>query len=180
MLGQARDEATELRKELSASARAEVEKAKKGWLESVERDRELFLKELSLQAGRGTLAVARRALHDLAGVDLQERIVDVAIRHLNEDAAVWEQLRTDFSGTNVPVVVVTADTLSPESRRKLERFLSDRGVLAEIQFDTDPRMIFGLRMKSGGREVGLDVRGYLDELEQEFARAVDAELEAKS
>ena len=181
MLAQARDDAERLRKELTTSAHREVEEAKKAWLTNVERERAAFLKELSLRAGRGALAVARRALEDLAGVDLEARVVEAALKRLREDRAVLEQLRASASHGRSPVIVLTALAISRESRDKLAHFLlKELDGRSEIQFELDPEMIIGLRVKCGGREVALDVAGYLAELEEEFELAIEAELKEKS
>lgn len=181
MLAQARDDAERLRRELTTSARREVQEAKKGWLTNVERERAAFLKELSLRAGRGALAVARRALEDLAGVDLEARVVEGAMKRLREDRASLKQLRASASRGRSPVIVVTALAISMESRAKLAQFLVEElDGRSEVRFELDPEMIIGLRVKCGGREAALDIAGYLAELEEEFSLAIDGELKERS
>ena len=82
MLNKARQDAEAYQRELMVKAREEVDFLKARWMEALRSERANFLQELRRLAGHQIYAVSRRVLKDLAGLDLEERIVEILMERI--------------------------------------------------------------------------------------------------
>lgn len=175
MLAEAREEADGKRKELTRKAREEVENARVRWQESLDREQATFLLDLKQLAAREIYALSRKALKDLAGADLEERLADVFVSKLKqmkkEDKDV---VRQSIRREENKAVVRSGFELSTGSRQKITK--AARGEIAEgvdITYDSDPQMIMGIELKAGGEKVMWSIRHYLAELEARVKRVIE-------
>lgn len=81
-MARAAEDAKNLKNDLMKSARSEVEAAKEDWLRSLQEQKEVLLADLSLRAGEEVYAVARHVLSDLADADLEGKVIDRYLQHL--------------------------------------------------------------------------------------------------
>lgn len=83
ILAEAHRSAEQRRAELTQIAADDVAAMEARWKESVERQREAFARTLAQRAGDQICSIARLALADLAGTDLERHIVGVFIERLH-------------------------------------------------------------------------------------------------
>jgi F-type H+-transporting ATPase subunit b len=103
LLAQAEDEAETQRQELLEQAHQEVEHMRARWRQAVRAEQEAFLHDLRQRASQQILAMARRALTDLAHADLEQQIMAVfreKLQTLDDDA--WAALATAPQDANQP------------------------------------------------------------------------------
>jgi F-type H+-transporting ATPase subunit b len=177
-LAEAEQEAQVRRQELLQEAREEVGHLEHEWREALERERESFLRELSERAVTETIAVARRALRDLADADLEKQAVEVfleRLRTLSDEtrAALTEALRSNDHGAVVHSAFVLSEAHQAQIRERLDEQL---GGGSDVAFDADAEVGFGVELRIGERKVAWSLDSYLDDLKARVRERLDAEL----
>ena len=169
MLEKARQSADARRMELIAEARANIEAVEKKWLDTLQRERAIFLDELRRSGATEILSITRSALHDLAGADLQTSAMQVFLKKLNAmDAPVLMPMRT--SG----VTVVTPAELPLATQAQVADAIANRlGEGVALRFETRPDMAWGMEMRGGGLRLGWTSDTYLDSLEQRLNAVIE-------
>lgn len=167
-LDEVRNEAGSLRKALFQSARKEVEESKLAWEDSLEREKKEFFVDLRSRVCEQVIAIARRALSDLASSDLEERIVHVFVdrfRNMSlDDLAV---LRDALQNGEPELTVQTAFDVSETHKKEILASLHSR--LSEdlrVRFETSASNVCGIELRFYGHKIGWSVDSYLDGLEK--------------
>jgi F-type H+-transporting ATPase subunit b len=179
MLDKAKEEAENQRKDLTKKARQEVETLRIRWQESLQREKTSFLRELRQMTGHQVYAISRRVLRDLAEADLEERVVRVFLRELEnmkkkERNEMAEAIRED--GNNA--IVRSGFEISSTQRQQITRTLREQiAEDADVHYETDPEIIMGIDLKSHGEKVAWSIEGYLKTLEEEIRVTLEREIE---
>lgn len=177
LLAKAKADAEAHRAELMRQARAEVEALQARWRESVERQQAAFRQDLRERATKQTFAVARRALADLAGAELEARILDVFLERL---AALppdqWAALAPPPADEEEKRVLVVRSVfeLPDDRRQRLEELVRSHvadGV--ELRFETAFDPVCGIELRGEGRKVAWSIDHYLNTLEEGLAEAFE-------
>jgi F-type H+-transporting ATPase subunit b len=178
MLDEAREEADRKLKELTRKAREEVNEARRRWQKSIEKEKNSFLQDLRRMTAREVYAISRRALKDLAEVELEERIVDVfgsRFRQMKKDkkANILKAIREESK-----VVIRSGFELSQASREKITKMLeAETSEKIEVTYDTDPQMIMGIELKSRGEKIAWSIRDYVADLENRAKAALEKQIQ---
>ena len=177
-LAEAEKAAQERRQELLHEARAEVAHLEREWREALERKRESFLRELSERAVAETIAVARRALRDLADADLDEQAVEVFLERLRTlDDSQCRALAEGLRAGGGAAVVHSAFELSEEHRSRIHDQLAEQvGDVSNVSFEPDAEVGLGVELRIGERKVAWSLDSYLDDLTDRVRERLDAEL----
>lgn len=169
MLDKSRRDAETYQEKLLEKAREEVDFLKARWLEALRSGRANFLQELRRLAGHQVYAVSRRVMKDLAGLDLEERIVEVLMERIE---ALDEQERKKFQGSiesGGAIVISCAFEIPPATQNKLSgvlhRFFPGN---VEIAYERSDDVLSGCELRSNGHKIAWSVKDYLDSLEERF------------
>lgn len=113
-------------------------------------------------------AIARRALQDLAGVELEQRMVETFTGRLR---ALDEQTRTGLThaatAAAAPALLRSARDLSPQQQDSIRRTLHDTlAADLPLQFETVPGLLAGIELSVNGSKLAWSIDAYLDALEQ--------------
>jgi F-type H+-transporting ATPase subunit b len=168
LFSQAEAEAEEQRKNMLRQARVEVDHLQASWYRAIEQEKEALLHELSLNAGRQTLAIARRALEDLADRELEEQIVEVFLRRLKDLESGQKQQMTGPAGKpHDNLRVRSSFPLSPEQTARVEHAVRDYlGYSRSLEFEADSDLVCGIELRSTGHKISWSLSSYLDELQE--------------
>ena len=162
----AREEATHTKQSLLNEARNEVQDRRNEWLQSLEREQHAVIRTVCQYVSKHVLNATRSALAQLAGVDLEERMVSRFIELLGEDEKL-SLLQRESAGGN-PAIIETAFEISEQSKDSLQTVLH-RQKLDKIDFETDRDLVCGIELHIGGHKIGWSVQEYLVSLEEEIA-----------
>jgi len=178
LLSQMKEEVETQRKALVGHARNQVEAVRENWLEALEREKEAFLQDLRERTGKHTYAVARRALEDLANVDLEHHTVRVFIERLRslnpeEQKALGESIDDSKPSVRVTSAFEIPQDISREIAHVLQAYVSDP---IDLQFETSPDVMSGIELKAHGRKIAWSLRDYLEGLETIFSEALMAQV----
>lgn len=162
-----------LRHEQVRQARAEVKELRERWYRTLEQEKEAFLQELRLHVARGSLAVMRRALRELADDSLEERIVERFVGRLRAMGAEdRERIAAAAREAAEAIRIRTAFPLSDAQRAALTDAIAETfGVESSPRFETDPELVAGVTLRAGGVEVAWTLDGYLQDLEESIREA---------
>lgn len=143
--------AEQFRRQLEAEARQQLSEQEEQWRKTVRGQLESEMERLRQEVGRQAVAVARRALTDLAGRSLEEEIVAQLLETHPELAAQEATVRTRWP-------------LEPPLKTRLERLL---GICC---FEHDPQLVAGIEVEAGGILKAWSIDGYLESFERALLR----------
>ena len=182
MLSRAKAEVEAKRKELLHEVRQSITSLQTTWREAIHRERESFVQDLHLMAGRQTYAIARQALRDLADADLEERTAQIFVTQIaNMQKEQSEVLAQAIKDGGNQVLIRSAAPLASATRGQITQGL--RQVLGDgidVVFETAPDLILGVELKAGGQKVFWSIEHYLDELEEKALQALERETQRRA
>lgn len=178
-LAAAEREAEERRQQLIHNARKEVEQLEQEWREALARERATFLQELSERAVKETIAVARRALDDLADARLEEQSFEIFLERLhNLEREQQRDLAEALLSAEGRATVRSAFGLSKTQQDRIRSALNEQhvGDPLTLTAETDETLGFGVELRVGDRKVAWTLDSYLAHLLDLVREQLDAEL----
>lgn len=164
LLEHAREAAESERHTLLDEARADVAEKRSHWQRQVAEEKEGFLRSLRQHAAESIQSIARRALADLADVELEERIVHSFIGRL---AALDKPTRRAMADSTKPLRIATAFALTATLRGRLTRAVHEHiGEGIEVDYSEDSDLLCGIEMTAAGRRLSWTLAEYFEELEK--------------
>ncbi|MBN1930955.1 MAG: hypothetical protein JW786_05015 [Desulfobacterales bacterium] len=176
IFSQAVQEAEDRRNELIEAARTEAADLKSRWQDSIQREKEGFLRNLREMAGSQVYAIARRAFKDLADADLEDQVVTAFIKHIRQMPQDESQnIFTSFKNTVDDLVIRSAFEISPPKQKELTQTLSEIiNEAIQIQYETAPELILGIELKTPGRKIAWSLEDYIRNLEEAAGQALES------
>lgn len=170
MMENARQEAEYRRRELLTEVREEVMNRRTAWYEALQQEKASFLHDLRLHAGAKFLQISRQALGELAGAELEQRILHVFLERLHQ---MIDSADKDFPGSLMRSgsrVAVTSSFEIPQDLRSLieHTFRSHIAPECSFHYETSPVLLCGIELKTDGVRVAWSLQDYLGELEKEL------------
>jgi F-type H+-transporting ATPase subunit b len=175
MLAAAQAEAHDLRQRLETEARGAVADRRAAWEDQLSREQAAFLSELRREAAGHVARLSRQVLRDLAGADLEPAIAGTFLARLASlEGHTLENLRAAAQGEGGGVTVSSAFDLPGALRERVAAAVRERiGGAVQVDFEADPDLICGLRLKVRGQTLQWSVDAYLDDLEEEMAEVLE-------
>ncbi|CDH45471.1 MAG: F0F1 ATP synthase subunit B [Candidatus Competibacteraceae bacterium] len=168
LLKQATDEAQAERERLLDEARkaAAVLHAKRQ--ETLNNEMQHLHQDLRRRTQQEVFAITRKALTDLAGTSLEERMVEVFAGRLRDlDETAKERLISALKASPNPVIVRTTFDLPPAQRASTEAAIkATLGAETPVQFGTAPDLISGIELATNGQKVAWSIADYVASLEK--------------
>ncbi|MBC2695278.1 MAG: F0F1 ATP synthase subunit B [Desulfobacteraceae bacterium] len=179
MFSQIKEEVEVRRKDLINEARNQVDAGRTKWYEAIQREREAFLQDLRRRAGRQTCAISRRALKDMADVDLENQIIHVFIERLlslNRDEI--KALKESIHQLPQKISVRSAFKIPGKPAGEIKKALRNQaGGHVDVQFEVSPDLICGIELKLEGSRISWNVDDYLETLEESLLAALESKAE---
>jgi F-type H+-transporting ATPase subunit b len=177
-LREAKEEVEERRKEMIHKARREMDETRDRWYQALQQEKDAFLEDLRQRTGRQVYAILRQALTDLAGAELEERLVDVFLQRLEDlDSEERQAIAAALGEEDQEVVIYSAHELPSETRKRLTtavQTLRADDSQNNIRFADNPDLIGGLELRVTGYKVAWSLSNYLASLEEELAPVIHA------
>ncbi len=176
LLSKATGEAQAERERLLTEAKKAADALNAKQQEALRSDEQRIYGAIRLRTQSEVFSVARKTLKDLAGADLEERIVEAFIRRLHElTGAEKDSFASAFKASPAPVVVHSTFKLSPALSASIEGTIKAMlGANAEIQIETAPELISGIELVANGRKVAWSIAEYLTTLEDAVSEILKA------
>lgn len=161
LLDAAREEAIKERAVLQAESKVMIEAEAERWREQKAKDRAAYAVELKTAGAGAILALTRKALTDLAGVQLEEQIIVRIEAQLEE---LGDDLRA-AAGHSETAVAITRLPLSEASHERLRRAFVRHVSNVPLRFEIEGNQAAGVTLHLGGARLGWTIDTYLDNLE---------------
>jgi F-type H+-transporting ATPase subunit b len=122
-------------------------------------------------------AIARKALTDLAGASLEERMTAVFTDRLRQmDDKVKASFAQAIKTAPGPALVRSAFELPADQRATIQKAVNETfSVDAKIKFETTLNLVSGIELTTNGQKIGWSIAEYLGSLD----KGVDEVLKAK-
>ena len=166
LLDQAKAEAEATRERLTEEARAEIEARRLRWRESLREEENALQAEITSCVQEEIMAISRHALHDLAGIELEQQIAAAFVCRLKKlDDHEREHLASDVKISEKPMMIRSAFDLPPAIRLEIESVVRELlGPHLTVGYERVPGLIAGVELSSGGRKISWSISGYLSAL----------------
>ena len=168
LLDQAKAEAEDTRERLTEEARAEIEARRLRWRESLREEENALQAQIKSSVQDEIIAISRHALHDLAGIELEQQIAAAFVCRLKKlDDHEREHLASDVKISEKPMMIRSAFDLPPAIRLEIESVVRELlGPHLTVGYERVPGLIAGVELSSGGRKISWSISGYLSALEK--------------
>ena len=136
--------------------------------EALRNEEQSLRREISLRTEQEVFAIARKALTDLGGMSLEERLGQVFTRRLQEmDGRVKADLAEALEKASGPALVRSAFALPEEQRTAIRRALNELfSTEIHVRFETAPHLISGIELSTNGQKVAWSIADYLASMEK--------------
>lgn len=181
-LSEAIDEAKTERQRLLDEARQAADGLRAKRQEALQREQQSLYDEIARRTRAEVFAIARKALTDLAGTSLEERMSEVfadRLRALDDEAR--QGLARSLKTSTDPLRVRSAFELTSEQRAAIRTALNET-LAADIQvrFDTAPDVISGIELTTDGQKVAWSIADYLASLENSVGELLEKRSEPET
>jgi F-type H+-transporting ATPase subunit b len=168
LLSKATQEAAAERQRLLDEARKAADDLSAKRAETLRTDADNLDQAILQRTQSEVFAIARKALTDLAGASLEERICGVFIDRLRKmDAESKAGVRKALTTASEPAVVRSAFDLPPAQREAIQRALNETfSSDIHVRFETAPNLVSGIELASNGQKVAWSVADYLSALKK--------------
>jgi F-type H+-transporting ATPase subunit b len=180
LLNEATMAADAKRKELMEKVREEVDQVKARWQDMLVREQDAFFSDLRQRAAKQLYATARKALRDLADVDLEERIVDEFIRRIKTlDPEKSAQIRNAIRGEGNNVIIQSAFSISASRQTQIEEVLKKQITNGfTLQYLQQPEIVSGIELRVNGHKIAWSLNEYLETLVENLTETLQKEAHA--
>lgn len=174
LLAEARRAAEERKRELLAQVRDEAAEARQLWHEAIEREKRNYLEELRDRLGRHVFETARKVLAELAGEDLERRMLQAFLERLEKQAVEEEALSPAALQDAETVRLISSFSVAEADRGRLREALETvAGQPLQLEYESDPEAICGIEVRAGGMRIAWSVRDSIESLEEIFFSTAD-------
>jgi F-type H+-transporting ATPase subunit b len=161
---------------LSSNARQAAESMTLQRNAAVHQEAEGFSRELSRRAAAESFRIARAALKDLAGADLEERISEVFARRLRQmNSKTKEAMGAAIRTPNGEPLLTSSFALSDREKGSIQTALNETFCAdIHLRFETSTSVIGGIELKSAGQRLSWSIADYLNTLEENVGALLSA------
>jgi F-type H+-transporting ATPase subunit b len=180
LMRKATDAGAAERQRLLESARQDTQLLRSKLTLALDAERAELGRQLALRTQAEVFAVARKALSDLAGASLEERVIEVFIGRLA--GAVVAVGPAGAAGLAAPArlaLVRSAFEPAPAAQARVEAAIRERlGPNIAVRFETSLELICGIELTVDGEKLAWSVADYLSTLARDVAVLATADLAA--
>ena len=186
ILESARKDADEEHDKLIKKAREEVDELEKKWQSRLKKEKDNFVRDFKMLASEEVIAIARKAIKDLADVEIEEHAGSVFLERIKEmqkkDLA---DMQKSIKADEQPVVVSSGLEMPSQMRQKITRavhqYIAEK---VDVDYRTSPELLLGMELRTNGQKMSWNLAAYLDGMRDSaadlFASYSGAEEDAKS
>jgi F-type H+-transporting ATPase subunit b len=172
LLQRARDAAKAERESLQAQAREAADGASAQRAKALLTDAQQLHADIARHAQQQVFGIARRALSDLAGADLEQRMCEVFIERLRAvEGPSLAVLRTALQAVSAaePASLRTAFELPAPQAAAVQAALDDWfGDAVALRFEVSPELVGGIELRAQGQKLAWNISDYLGELSSDL------------
>ena len=168
LLNKAAGEAAAERQRLLGVARKDADDLRDKQQDQLRSEYQSLREEIARRTRIEVFVIARKALTELAGASLEERMVEVFVRRLHELGSEEKgRLASMLKLPPIPVLVRSAFNLSPVQRGLIEGAVKETlAVEIQVRFEVVPDLVSGIELTMQGQKIAWSIADYLSLLEK--------------
>jgi len=168
LLKKATDEAGAERQRLLEEARQDADSLLAKRRDALTREQQTLNDDIIRWTQKQVFAISRKALADLSGANLENRMTEAFIQRLRGLAGAGkEQLETALKTSKQPALVRSAFDLPPEQQAAIQKAINETfSADIHIQFETLTELVSGIELSANGQKVAWSIAEYLASLER--------------
>jgi F-type H+-transporting ATPase subunit b len=172
LLRKATEEAAAERQRLMEATRQDSQVLRARLGELLENERQELGRRLSSQTQTEVLALTRKVLAELAGINVEDRMVEVFINHLRVLTESQRQLVVATAGATSPTAIVRSAFELPLARRTpIKAAIGECfGTDIPVRFELATELVCGIELTVGGVKLAWSVSDYLTSVAEALAR----------
>ncbi len=178
LLEQAKAEAESVKQQMLDTASHEVAEQRQQWLAGLQKEQQNLEHDISQRTQHEVFHVARKALQDLSGIELEAQITQVFIKQLLQLSPTQrEQFAVNAAADSgqSEFIIRSAMPLSEASQNALQQAVKETfSVEPSLRFEVDDSLVSGIDMTAGGHKFSWNIDHYLSGLEGSIASLVDS------
>lgn len=181
-LNKAKEEAKAERQQLLGEVRKEASELKAKQQEALKNEEHNLSKEIAQRTQQEVFSIARKVLHDLAGISLEERTVDVFSQRLhNLKDEEKKQLTSARSASPNQALVRTAFDLPQAQQDLIKKTIKETlGIEIQPKFETVPELVSGIELITDGQKVAWSIANYLTSLQKSISELTKEQPKGKA
>jgi F-type H+-transporting ATPase subunit b len=166
------------REHLLEAARKEAGELRVQYENSIRNDQAQVGRQIGRLVSDEIFAIARKALQDLAGAKLEERIAQEFVRRLRTlNLEAKKSLAVAVASSAEPALVLSSFDLPALDRAAIQDTLNETlAVEVRLRFVTAPDSVCGIEMRANGQIVAWSIADYLDTLQRKVCASLDGQL----
>ncbi|NVN84932.1 MAG: F0F1 ATP synthase subunit delta [Rhodopseudomonas sp.] len=182
LIGRATDEANTERQRLLEEARSAANALSLKRQETLRNDAEQLNQAILRRTQQEVFAIARKALSDLAGASLEQRMVEVFAQKLGAiDAKVKQGLAQGLAASPEPALIRSVFDLPAEQRATIQQALNQTfSADVKVTFETAPDLVSGIELTTNGQKLAWSIADYLESLETRVGELLKAKAKPES
>lgn len=153
------------RDRLISQARQMMLNEQANWQEHLEEEKLTFISELEKTSTQTLFSLTRKALNDLANIQLEKAIAQNLLTKLEPLA---DEIRHSVAG-NKQVQITSQTPLPVETQNQLTKDITQILQDAEVSFNSNPQASLGIEMQVGGVQLAWTLDSYLEDLSKLLA-----------
>lgn len=167
LMARALEEAQAQKQKLMMDARQEYESLRSLQAETLNRERDDVVRQVTSSTADEVFAIARKTLLDLASTELEERMADVfADRVRKLSAPERRQMAEAIGSSPAPPVIRSGFRLSASAESSIRSALDETlGRDGRLRFETSPQLVSGIELATQGYKISWSIANYLDSLQ---------------
>jgi F-type H+-transporting ATPase subunit b len=166
LISEAREEAEQKKKELIEEARKDVEENRRNWMQSLEQDKDRFLRKLKEKSAVQIVDTLKSIFEEMADSTLEERMIHTFLRRLEKDTEQKEHMAEYLNSSAATVTVKSSFELDEKQRDEIEKGLAEikRGI--SLDFAVSEDLICGIELDTREYKIAWNIEDHLDNYAQ--------------
>lgn len=183
-LAEMEEEIAGKRRQKLEQVRGDIEERRQEWQAALLRSKSEFIRDLRQQIGAELSQALRKALQDLANIELEEHIRNVFMQKLEQvEAQEKQRVRNLLAETDQPIYLLTAHQVDPSGEEQLKtavrESLLDHQLEHPITIEQAPELINGIELEVKSYRLAWSLQSYVDQLEENLDRYLRARVDGE-
>ncbi len=175
----AKAQADELRNDLFAEVKREVEASRSQWRVTLAQEKNTFLEQSCRLVTKQFELFATASLKELADKNLEETIIDVFWGKIKTGDRQAFDAVSSFVRRGEPVIITTAFVHPDQIKEKIKmHFENAFAAKTEIFFEVDESLVAGMALEAGGKKISWDIHHHLREFKGQLSHNLEKEINA--
>lgn len=180
LLNKAEEEAKKEQLRLLNGARQEAVQLRQKLQEDLKEEQQRLNREVSYRIQKEVFDLSRKVLNDLASVNMEQQIVEVFVKRLEEmNESEVGKIITAFKLSDVPALVKTSFAVPSKEKEAIEAALRKIYPQGKLKYEVVEAQMVGIELIVNGIKIGWSVEDYLSLIEQHLYEVLNGREETE-